>query len=291
MMDDGVYMMSREVAYPLNVFLHVLTREEGEVAALHYGFFESPDEAIVIGTAQERSTSMLIERLPQAPARLLDVGAGLGTLVSRLIDRGYDAAGITPDAQQVALAHARDARLRSRVICAAFETFTDAGVCADAGLSAQFDALIFQESSQYIDPPTLWRAAAKLTARVLVLDEFLLRRDAMDTAAAAVAAADASHASGHVHSIRPLDEFLACAEAAGFRVAEERDLSRQAAPTIDYFLTRIPHHREALCRELGVSEQQIADLLASGTRYRDFYRDGVYGYRLLDLQRLDAAKT
>src|SRR3712207_909255 len=90
----------RDFYYPLNVLLHVLTLEEGAVEYLHYGLFERSDEAI--GVAQERSTQLLLSRLPPPPARLLDVGVGLGTTLNRLTRAGYDTVGITPDDKQVA---------------------------------------------------------------------------------------------------------------------------------------------------------------------------------------------
>src|SRR4051812_17622954 len=95
----------RDFYYPLNVFMHVLTKEEGRVDDLHYGLFESPDESI--GAAQARSTELLLSRLPPPPARILEVGIGLGTTLDRLVRLGYDALGITPDAQQIAIARAR----------------------------------------------------------------------------------------------------------------------------------------------------------------------------------------
>jgi hypothetical protein len=256
------------VAYPLNVFLHVLLREEGRVEALHYGLFDTPDEPILV--AQERSTALLIDRLPAPPARLLDVGSGLGTLLHRLRAMGYEAEGLTPDVQQAALS-------RVPVACARFEDFAEAGR-SDAVMSGRFDAVIFQESSQYIDPKALWQKASRLTTRVLVLDEFLLQLQPT----AEASAHNLQPADAGTHHLRPLTDFVACAARAGFSVIEERDLSAQAAPTVDYFLTRIPRHRDALVRDLGVSDPQLADLLASGTRYRELYRTGVYGYRLLD---------
>jgi cyclopropane fatty-acyl-phospholipid synthase-like methyltransferase len=256
------------VAYPLNVFLHVLVREEGHVDALHYGLFERPDESILV--AQERSTALLLARLPEPPARLLDVGAGLGTLLHRLIAMGYEAEGLTPDEQLATLS-------RARVTCARFEDLEHRH--SAAAVAGQFDAVIFQESSQYIDSQTLWRIASRLTRRVIVLDEFLLQPDA---AARAPASAD-TDTHTHTHSIHALADFVSCAADAGFRVLEERDLSAQAAPTVDYFLTRIPRHHDTLTRDLGVTDHQLAELIASGTRYRELYRTGVYGYRLLDL--------
>src|SRR5437667_8962894 len=104
----------RDFIYPLNVFMHILTHEEGEVRYLHYGLFQRADEPIA--AAQERSTELLFSRLPPPPARLLDVGVGLGTTLERLTRLGYDAEGITPDEKQAALA-------RGRVTVASFETF------------------------------------------------------------------------------------------------------------------------------------------------------------------------
>ena len=62
----------RDFLYPLNVFMHILTNEEGGVANLHYGLFERPDESISF--AQERSTELLLRHLPPPPARLADPG-------------------------------------------------------------------------------------------------------------------------------------------------------------------------------------------------------------------------
>ena len=64
----------RDFYYPLNVFMHILMHEEGAVRYLHYGLFERDDDSIDV--AQERSTELLLSRLPPPPARLLDVGVG-----------------------------------------------------------------------------------------------------------------------------------------------------------------------------------------------------------------------
>ena len=232
----------RDFTYPLNVFMHILTAEEGGVRALHYGLFEQPGETIA--AAQERSTELLLARLPPPPARLLDVGAGLGTTLRRLAQLGYDAEGITPDPQQAAMAS---------VPAAAFETWQ----------GGPYDLLLFQESSQYIDAEALFARARELAPRVLVLDEFSL-------------------GEGPLH---PLDGFLRAAEANGFRVVEELDLSAKAAPTVDYFRARLPRYREALIADLGLTGQQVDDLIASGENYSNRYYSGVYSYRLLDFVR------
>jgi SAM-dependent methyltransferase len=239
-----------EFYYPLNVFMHILTHEEGAATYLHYGLFESPDEPIA--KAQERSTEALIARLPPPPARLLDVGAGLGTTLRKLQALGYAVTGITPDAKQVA-AIGLDVDVR----CITFEAIPE---------DEPFDTIIFQESSQYIDSNALFAKAAKLTGHLIVLDEFTLCAE--------------EGASLHAY-----DRFLAAARANDFELTEDVDVSAKAAPTIDYFSKRFPPYRDALKSELGLTDAQIDSLIENGVRYRAFYDRGVYGYRAMQFRR------
>jgi len=239
----------RDFYYPLNVFMHVLTLEEGGVEHLHYGLFERDDEPI--SAAQERSTELLLSRLPPPPARILDVGIGLGTTLAHLVGLGYDATGITPDEKQLAMARARHGDLP--VVCARFEEMT-----------GTFDLIVFQESSQYIDSKALFAKAAELAPRVIVLDEFALGEE------------------GVLHR---LDAFLDAAARFGFAVTERVDLSAKAPPSIDYFIARLPRHRTALIADLGLTNEQVDELIVNGEKYAAAYRRGVYGYLLLQFQR------
>lgn len=245
----------RDFSFPLNVFMHVLTCEEGHVGYLHYGFFERTDEPIAV--AQERSTAMLLARLPPPPARLLEVGAGLGTTLARLTRAGYDAEGITPDQQQVATIRKRFGS-EVRVTCAAFESFA-----ADE----PYDAVLFQESSQYIDGEALFAKARSITRHVVVGDEF---------ASTPLAVAGALH---------DLPSFCAAAAANQFEKIEEVDVSAMAAPTIAYVNERIEKHRQALITDLHLEPAQLDALLESGRRYRESYANGTYVYRLLQFRR------
>src|SRR5258708_38078403 len=122
-----------------------------------------------------------------------------------------------------------------------------------------YDVRVFQESSEYIDAETLFARARKLAPRVIVMDELALRPLDMP---------GALHARGH---------FLDAASIAGFELTEELDLSEKAAPTVDYFIARLPRYRERLKTDLALTDQQIDDLIESGQRYRELYRTGVYG--------------
>src|SRR5450759_3629158 len=90
--------------------MHVMSREEGEVRDLPYGLFESPEDSIL--ESQQRSTALLLGRLPPPPRRVLDVGMGLGRTLAELARAGYDAEGITPDQQQRGEAGGMFSRLR-----------------------------------------------------------------------------------------------------------------------------------------------------------------------------------
>jgi SAM-dependent methyltransferase len=247
----------RDFPFPLNVLLSVLEREEGTVASMHYGLFDGPGESIA--TAQERSTALLLSRLPSPPARLLEVGIGLGTTLARLTEMGYAAQGITPDPVQAAAAAERfGGRIRVHTTPLEHYETTD-----------RFDVVLFQESSQYIDSEALFRKVRALAApgaRVVVLDEFAL---------------EPVEKPGALHR---LDRFLAAAKAQGFTLEEEVDVTRRAAPTIDYFLGRIPRHRVSIEKDLGLEAAQLDSLLESGRSYREMYRSGAYGYRLLRLR-------
>ena len=246
----------RDFYFPLNVFMHLLTLEEGEVRYLHYGIFDRNsdhgDETLI--AAQERSTAMLLDRLPPPPARLLDVGSGIGTTLDRLTRLGYDVTGLTPDEKQIAYIRARFGD-RVRVEQERFEAFTS---------DEPYDLVLFQESSQYIEAESLFAHAAKLTDRVLVLDEFATRE------------------VGHLHQ---WSAFLAAAKRHEFAVAEELDLTEEAAPTIDYFNARYPRYRDRLIADLDLPSGTVDELIRGGFTYRAAYAAGDYVYRLADFRR------
>lgn len=240
----------RDFYYPLNVFMHILTLEEGGVRYLHYGFFESEHDSIA--DAQERSTRMLLDRLPPPPARLLEAGIGVGTTLSRLTGLGYEIEGVTPDARQLAMVQERFGD-GVRAHLARFEDFAT---------NARYDAVFFQESSQYIDSDALFAKAKTLTDRVIVLDEFALQP------------LDGPGLHGRA-------AFLDAAERHGFALTEEIDVSQKAAPSITYFTQRFPRYAEHIKTDLGLTDAHVQELIDSGEKYRASYDAGIYGYRVM----------
>lgn len=249
----------RDVAFPLNVYARALELQEGRADDLHFGLYETPDAPTA--AAQRCSTDSLWRHLPP-PCRLLEVGLGFGGTLARLVAGGYAATGLTPDAAQVACARARHGDALPAV-CARLEDFRD-----DPG---RWDALLFHESAQYIAPLDLFAQADSLLTghgEILILDEFALRRTTPGR-----------------ENLHLLEHFLALAERFGFAVVERIDLSREAAPTLDYLLRVVPRHAEALQRDLGVTAEILAALNSANAAHREKYADGRYGYFLLKLRR------
>lgn len=251
----------RDFLYPLNVLTHVILREEGAVPYLHYGLFDYAHPTLL--AAQERSTAVLFDRLPAPPARLLDVGIGLGTTLDRLRRDGYAITGITPDALQIAFARARFGN-DLPVLAVRFEDL-------DPAVIGPLDVIFFQESSQYIPHQALFSRAGALLPLggvLLITDEFATRP---------------LHQAGALHQLASL---LATARNHGFELTGEQDYSADAAPTIDYFLERLPRYRHSIVAELDLTDRHVDELITSGRGYRALYDDGTYVYRLLEFRRM-----
>ena len=140
-METQALQRIKKFSFPLNVYAYLLAMESGvgDVVNLHFGWFDNVAEPIAV--AQERATRELLAWLPTPPARLLEVGAGVGTTLALLLERGYDACGITPDGSQIDFMrdrHGKDFPVEP-------VRFEDMALPPE-----KFDGILFQESGQYI---------------------------------------------------------------------------------------------------------------------------------------------
>jgi SAM-dependent methyltransferase len=259
-----------QLDFPLNVYAYTLYLQQGQVEYLHYGLVEEYEDVWEVGAlaAQQRSTELLLARIPPSPCQILEVGLGLGTLAETLTKRGYQVTAISPDPYQLAIAKARlgDSIELQGV---SFEEFNSHG--------HNYDVVLLQESAQYLKSLTLFNKAYNLLndqGQLLLVDEVGLRRTPDDT----------------IEGLPLLKYSLAHATYCGFQLTEQLDLSKQAAPTLDYLLTAIDHHRDRLLADLPVSEPQLTGLLNSLRLYQQKYRDGRYGYVLLSFQKKEAPR-
>ncbi|OQW94943.1 MAG: hypothetical protein BWK79_04175, partial [Beggiatoa sp. IS2] len=194
------------------------------------------------------------------------VGIGLGTLADLLVRQGYEVTGISPDPYQIMIAEQRAKDNNCRLQCVSFEEFNT--------LDQSFDVILLQESAQYIKPLTLFNKAFRLLndrGKILLVDEVGLRRGPEDG----------------IEGLPLLRYTLAQAQRCGFKVLEQIDLSKRAAPTVDYLLRVIQTHRAQLLVDLELSEHTLTALLHSLQLYQQKYGDGRYGYLLLLLEKTE----
>ncbi len=247
----------RKFSFPLNVYAYLLAEASGrgDVFHLHFGWFDDPDEPMA--DAQARASRELLAWLPEPPARVLEVGSGVGTTLAGLVAQGYAAQGITPDGAQVAFMRERHGGAFP-VMQVRFEDL--------APPAEKFDAVLCQESGQYIAQDILLdQVAAQMRpgGRWVLADEFQWGEP---------------QEGEWLHSLPRLKQ---AAAARGFVLRDERHQTHRAAPTVDRMLEATARHREAMRRALGVSDAQIDALDESNRNYRRKYASGQYGYAQL----------
>lgn len=239
----------RTLDFPLNAYACALWLEQAQVDYLHYGF--NPDDG-GMSVAQQRSTDFLLQRIRAAPARVLEVGIGLGSTAKQLRARGYHYTGVTPDAQQITYCHRVDPSLiliQSRFI--------------DLTLPrGSFEVIVFQESSQYMATRPLLTTAHALLAdagQLLILDEVETDRIA---------------------------SLISLANECGFELLESTDVTPMAAPSLNVLIGILERHRALLLNELGCSGRAFDMLMLQLHKQRAAYQQGSFSYRYFALGKI-----
>ncbi len=212
--------ISRSAADPqLRLYDRIL-----QTGFLHYGYFDDPDmdgasiSFDMIRQAQIRYAEHLLDCV-QAPvgSKVLDVGCGMGGLLTMLKEKGYRPTGLTPDKNQIR--HIRSAQPDMPLIHARFQDM-DA-----TGYTSGFNSIIFSESFQYIPAVTALKLCATLlddTGEIIIVDYFRMEQ--------------AHEKSGHIWS-----EFEHIVLDSSFEMVHKEDISDNIRPTLAYahfFATR-----------------------------------------------------
>ncbi|MCP4204114.1 MAG: methyltransferase domain-containing protein [bacterium] len=189
----------------LRFYLEVLGLEH-----LHYGLWDEADSLSLEGmrAAQKRYLDRLLGLIPDGAKRVLDVGSGAGGNARALKKLGYEVEGLSPDAS-----HGERFRAATgfRFHKCRFEDFKS---------ETPFDLVLMSESAQYVPLERLFPAVERVlepTGSLLVSDYFPLVKDGSYIVK-----------SGHL-----LADFFSAAEAAGFALEHEEDVTEQVAPTLD----------------------------------------------------------
>ncbi len=165
--------------------------------------------------AQERYAQLVLSGLDADAGPVLDVGCGMGGMLRMLEERGCAPVGLTPDPAQIdhiARTYPHVSTIRGKLEELRLKPGQDA-----------FRTVLCAESLQYIPLPEAARSVARLVApggTWVVADYFRTTKDVGPEAAS--------------RSGWRLDAFRTAARAAGFELREERDMTRNVAPTLAF---------------------------------------------------------
>jgi 27-O-demethylrifamycin SV methyltransferase len=250
---------------------------------LHYGYFARGDETLA------QATDALIEALaalaPLGPdSRVLDVGCGIGNPAFYLAEHtGCRISGISISGRGIEMAReaCRRKGLTERV------SFHQRDALDNGFPAASFDVVWVLESSHLMrdkerlcaESHRVLRAGGTLVLCDLVLkkelslaDVYRLRED--------LARLERSFGRAKMET---LDFYEATLRGQGFVDVERRDISREAAPTLDKWQENVTRNRDTLTGHLPVDE--IDNFVRCCDILRGLFARGVLGYGLVKARR------
>jgi SAM-dependent methyltransferase len=179
---------------------------------LHYGFWtdDLPLDIRNLPLAQARYTEALLADIPDGVRRILDVGMGAGNTARKLVERGYDVDGVSPNAFLTGVAR-QVLGERVRIFECKFE---------EVATDRRYDLILFSESFLFMQPDAALAKAASLLADggyILICDIFKLPAEGKSP----------------IGGGKELAAFRATMARYPFDLVRETDISRHIAPTFD----------------------------------------------------------
>ncbi len=214
---------------------------------LHYGYFTDADKPSIetLAKAQNAYAEKLLGLIPKSVKTILDVGCGTGGMAEKLVAKNFEVTCIAPDPY---LIEKTLERTKGKV-----KTHTDLYENITEFQPESFDLILMSESCQYIKPDPGWEQNIKVLKKggyYLVADFFKIKP------------IDTPYMS---KSGQPLDNFLARAEKAKFKLIEKIDITKNVAPTMDIYQ--------------GIINSQVFPLIEAGNEF--FLRRFPFLYKIL----------
>jgi len=208
-MNNGKNRGSREIGLEIAT---ICGRYFLKLQHLHYGYWSDDLDVDIanLRIAQENYAQFLISHIPDAIARILDVGCGTGQVASDLVRMGYGVDCVSPSSYL-----SRQARELLSKTSRVFECYYE-----ELHTENRYDLILFAESFQYINPEKGIEKTLELLRRggyMLICDVF--RKDVPG---------QSPLSGGH-----PLTRLQRIVAESPLELVKDVDITPQTAPSID----------------------------------------------------------
>lgn len=259
---------SPKLTFPLDVYAALLRHTTGRVLFLSYGWLDDRDQAdsLALERAQSRAADALLAAIePPAPASVLEVGCGTGSLSLMIGRAGYTVTAI--DNNPAAIQMTSEA-LAGSVQVAVSAILADFNQYWRQAPAASFDVIVLHGSARYFQPMVIIAAATTLLkpgGQLLVLDEFV---DNPDDRRQPQLLAKGQH-------------LLSLASRSGFSLTRNDEYSVEVGRFKSLALDQLQENSSALCLQTDHDAEKLSALIKAFAQDLQNCDTGFCSHRLL----------
>ncbi|MEE4359537.1 MAG: methyltransferase domain-containing protein [Desulfococcaceae bacterium] len=249
---------------PFNFYRIVLESDH-----LHFGLWKEDDADMTLEEAQENMFRSLLKYFPEAPAKILDVGCGLGLSAYDLAEKGYEIRAISPS--PALIAYAEHCYVHKNL------SFHVAGFLDEDHPVFQkefYDLVLSQESLQYISPLSGFfqkaRYLLKEKGKIIISDEVCKDISIKNRTA--------------VHLVK---DIISSLSEAGFRITGRQEVGEQVVRTTDHIIQRFEQKRQQILQTVNRenTETELDFFLKGWKEQKIWYENRQMEYHIIAAQK------
>lgn len=249
-----------QIPGPLNIYSLILENDH-----LHFGYWPDDKPLMSLEEAQETMFEKLVAFMPRPPAKILDVGCGLGLSAALLASKGYHVWAIAPSEELIDYASQHYAQDGVDFWVA---DFMDQSLIEK--IREEFDIVFFQESLQYLRPldKVIENASVCLKAQgVFVLSDEVCR----------------SRVLNDKTSVHCIHDIITELSEQKYKIKNLEEIGRNVQSTCSEIISRIDIFYDQILSSLrdASAQTQLDKLLIGWKDQKEWYRSKQFDYILL----------